>query len=248
MTILLICWLIYAAVFNRALFHRSLRSRNPSLLSRQLEKPFALLVVGATGGTGRELVGQALAQGHTVTAFVREPARLRIEHENLRVVRGDILDYASVEAAMHGQDAVLCALGHKRFFYPTRILSEGTDHLLRAMKSCHVPRLVAESSLGVGDASGRLGILSTLLVVPLLLPFYFWDRCRQERLITHSEPDWVIVRAAVLTNGAARGEYRHGNVGSYLWPSWIARADVAAFMLKQVSDDTYLGLAPGVCY
>ncbi len=246
--ILLFCWILYALAFSRLLFRRPPRSRNPHLLTRKLEGPLALLVIGATGGTGRALVQQALAQGHTVTAFVRDPKRLGIEHKNLRVARGNVLDYATVAEAMRGQDAVLCALGHRRFFYPTRILSEGTANILRAMEAEKTPRLVLESSLGVCDAAGRLGIFATLFIVPSLLAFYFWDRRRQEKLLTHAEPDWVIVRPTVLSNGAARGEYRHGNVGSYIWPTKIARADVAAFMLKQLTDDTYLGGAPGICY
>ncbi len=246
--IILLCWLIYALGLTWALFRRPPRSRNPSLLSRRLTSPLKLLVVGATGGTGRELVKQALAQGHHVTAFVRDPTRLLIEHENLKIAQGDVMNYTSVEVAMEEQDAVLCALGHKRFLYPTTILSEGTLNLLRAMKQCKVPRLVLESSLGVCDAAGRLGLIATLFMVPMVLPFYFWDRRRQERLVMHSEPDWVIVRPSVLTNGAARGEYQHGNVGSYLLPTWVARADVADFMIKQLSSDTYLGAAPGICY
>ena len=70
-----------------------------------------LAIFGATGGTGRELVTQALAQGHEVTAFARTPTKLALHHERLRVVEGNVLDYAAVEQAVIGQDAVLCALG-----------------------------------------------------------------------------------------------------------------------------------------
>jgi putative NADH-flavin reductase len=94
-----------------------------------------VLVIGATGGTGRQLVQQALEQGHQVTAFVRNPARLQMEHENLQIVKGDVLDYASVESAMRGQSAVLSALGHTRFFYPNKIQSNGMRNILRAMNS-----------------------------------------------------------------------------------------------------------------
>lgn len=192
---------------------------------------------------------QALEEGHQVTAFVRNPEKLRIEHANLRIARGNVLDYATVESAMQGQSAVISALGHKQFFYPTRILSDGTRNVLRAMASRRVPRIICESSLGVGNAVGRLGLASTFFAVPLILPFYFWDRVRQEDLIEESDVDWVIVRPAVLTNGPELGSYRHGpNVGSYIWPNRISRADVAAFMLKQLNDDTYLGAAPGVCH
>ena len=208
-----------------------------------------ILVVGATGGTGRQLVQQALELGHEVTAFVRNPARLKIEHPNLRVAQGNVLNYASVAEAMRGQQAVVSALGHKRFFYPNKILSEGTRNILRAMKACNVPRFICESSLGVGSAVGRLGLPSTLFVVPFILPMYFRDRVRQEQIIAESDVDWVIVRATILTNAAPRGEYRHGtNVGNYLLPTRISRADVANFMLKQLTDDQYLGAAPGLAW
>lgn len=150
---------------------------------------------------------------------------------------------------MRGQSAVVCALGHKRFFYPTRILSEGTRNILRAMKACHVPRLVCESSLGLGNSVGRLGLLFTFFVIPVILPFIFLDKVRQEKLIEESDADWIIVRPAVLTNGPARGSYRHGtDIGNYIWSNRISRTDVADFMLKQLTDDTYVGAAPAVCW
>jgi putative NADH-flavin reductase len=250
MKIILAGWILYAVAYNLALIRKAPRSKKTAPPSRERGNQLRVLIIGATGGTGRQLVRQALEQGHEVTAFVRNPQRLKMEHANLRNVQGDVLDYASVDAAMKGQSAVLCALGHKRLFGPTTILSRGTANIMRAMKNCGASRLICESSLGVGDAVGRLGLPATLLFVPLILPFYFWDRVRQEALIADNiDIDWVIVRPARLTNGPARGDYRHGfEVGSYIWPSRVSRADVADFMLKQLNDDTYAGTAPGICY
>ena len=208
-----------------------------------------LLVIGASGGTGRELVRQGLERGHTITAFVRSPARFPFTHERLVVVRGDVLDAASVKRAMQGQDGVVCALGHKRWFAPYRILSQGTRHLVEAMQAHGVRRLVCETSLGVGDSFGQLGLAYTLFIVPFILPFYFYDKHRQEQVIRASALDWVIVRPGALTNGRARGKWRHGRrVGNLLWTVRIARADVAAFMLDQLYDDTSLRRAVGVAW
>lgn len=208
-----------------------------------------VLIVGASGGTGRELVVQALEQGHRVTAFVRSPDRLRFHHERLALARGDVLDYASVERAVGGHDAVLSALGHKRWFYPNRILSEGTRHLVRAMEQQGVRRLVCETALGVGDSRGRAGLYYTLFVAPLILPFYFRDKERQESIIRTSSLDWTIVRPGMLTYGPRRGVYRHGpHVGHWLVTCRISRADVAEFMLRQLADDRYLRSSPGVCW
>jgi uncharacterized protein YbjT (DUF2867 family) len=237
----------YALVLSVLLWRRAPVRREPKASARVSSGPMRVLVIGATGGTGRELVQEALAQGHQVTAFVRDPAKLRAEHANLRVAKGDVLDYATVEAAMRGQEAVLSALGHRLFFYPNRIQSEGMRNILRAMKAGDVPRLICETALGMGSSVGRLGLPHTFFIVPLILPFYFWDKIRQEELIMASDRDWVIVRPGLLKNGPARGTYRYGpEAGNYFWPIPISRADVAGFMLKQLSDDAYLGLAPGI--
>jgi uncharacterized protein YbjT (DUF2867 family) len=237
----------YALVLSVLLWRKAPVRRAGKPVSRGWGNRLRVLVIGATGGTGRQLVQQALEQGHQVTAFVRDPSKLALEHPNLRVVKGDVLDYASVEDAMRGQSAVLSALGHKRFFYPNKIQSTGMRNILRAMKACDVPRLICETALGIGNSVGRLGLPHTFFILPLILPFYMWDKLRQEELIALSDRDWVIVRPGVLTNGEARGSYRHGpKVGSYLWPVRISRADVADFMLKQLTDDSYVGAAPGL--
>src|SRR4051794_17092135 len=110
-----------------------------------------VVVLGATGGTGRELVKQALELGHDVTAFVRDPAKLKIEHERLSVVQGNMLDTASLEKAIIGQDVVVSALGSPGLGKSTD-LSEGTANIIRAMDKAGVKRLVFESAIGIGDS------------------------------------------------------------------------------------------------
>ncbi len=247
--LILVLWVLYALAFTLVLLRKPPQGRSRAKVSLGKDTPLRLLIIGASGGTGRQLVEQALAQGHEVTAFVRNPARLSVQHPKLRIVQGDVLVPTSLEPAVRGQDAVLSALGHKKFLGPSRILSEGTANLLRAMKSAGVPRLICESSLGVGSTAGRGGVFATLFVYPIILPFYAWDKLRQEKLIEESDLDWVIVRPAALTNGAARGKYRSGpKAGNYLLHASISRADVAAFMLQQLSDDRFLGSAVGLCY
>jgi putative NADH-flavin reductase len=248
-----------------------------------------ILVFGATGGSGRHIVEQALAQGHIVTAFVRDPARIQLVHENLRVVRGDISRYDSVEAAVAGQEAVLSALGVRLpvrtvifiavacqvlnrlvtlpgpaalfveigvpilvillLFRRNTVLSEGTRNIVRAMEKLGVRRLVCESSLGVGDSKWRLGLLHNLIAIPLFLRNVFADKEVQEGIIKESTLDWVIVRPTALTNGPRRKVYRAGSgIGHWFLPTRISRADVADFMLKQVTDAAYLSKTPGLAY
>lgn len=232
----------YALAYSASLwFVRSKgAAKPPAAVPRS--KASRLLVIGATGGTGRQLVLQALERGYTVTAFVRRRGQLKVESERLTVCEGDVLDPVAVDRAMTGQDAVLCALGHKRFLFPTRILSTGTANLLAAMTAHGVARLVCLTSMGLGGSVGRLGLLHTLCILPLVLPFYFWDKARQERLIGASETLWTVVRPCTLTDGARTGRLRTGpRSGSYLLTRTIARADVAAFMLAQLDSAENIG-------
>ncbi len=248
MTTLLLLLIVYAIALSIGLARRGLTSVTKISVVPTGRPVTRILIIGATGGTGRQLLVRALEQGYVVRALVRDPDKLSVEHPHLTVVHGDVLDYSAVEKAVRGQDAVISALGHKRFFVLTRILSEGTRNVLRAMETHSVRRIVCETSLGIGDSVGRMGLYYSLLVIPFILPLYFWDKTRQERLIAASKLEWVIVRPAVLTNAIARGVSHHGRkVGSFLWTVRIARADVADFMLKQLVNDSYLGTAVGVC-
>jgi putative NADH-flavin reductase len=248
MTIIIVLAL-YALALNLLLWREGFHSAQNPRERSSTRKPARILIIGATGGTGRQLVEQALERDYTVTALVRNPARLGIEHPRLKVVRGDVLDYESLAAAMQGQDAVVSALGHKRFFYATRILSNGTGNILRAMEASGVRRFVCETALGFGNTTGRMGLLYTFLIIPFVLPFYFYDKTRQEHLIAKSNLDWIIVRPGALTNGSKRGVYRQGfNIGSFITGARISRADVADFMLDQLESDDYLRTAPGVSW
>ena len=208
-----------------------------------------ILVIGSTGGTGRAIVEQALAQGHHVTAFARRPEEVTLRHERLEIAQGNVLDEKSVSEAVQGKDAVLSALGHKQWFIKTSILSEGTRNIIAAMQKHGVKRFVCETTLGIGDTRGKLGLYYTLFVIPVIVFFYFKDKERQERYIQESGLDWVIVRPGQLTNGRKRGTYRHGTeVGSWWRTVTISRADVADFMLKQLTEDAYLRKTPGIAY
>jgi uncharacterized protein YbjT (DUF2867 family) len=227
--------------------YRSGASRATGSTGSSGPRPTRILIVGATGATGRRLVARALEEGLWVTALARNPSALRMEHECLTVVRGDVLDPASMDAAMRGQEAVLSALGHKRYISPTRILSEGTRNVVRAMEAHGVHRFVCMSSLGIGDSAGRMGLYYTLLVIPLILPFYFWDKTRQEAIVAASNLDWTIVRPAALTHGSKRGRVRHGaGVGNFIWTVTVPRADVADFMLEQLASSACSRAAVGV--
>ncbi len=208
-----------------------------------------LLIIGGTGGTGKELIKQALEGDHRVTALVRDPNKIKIKHSNLIVLKGNVLDIESLEKAAVGQEAVLSALGHKRFFIKTTILSEGTKNIISTMKKYDVKRFICITSLGINDSRFKLGLYYTLFVIPVILFFYFLDKSKQEKLIIESGLDWTIVRPGQLFNGKKRAKYKHGPaVGNYVLTKTISRADVAHFMLNQLTDKGYLYKTPGIAY
>jgi len=208
-----------------------------------------ILIIGGTGGTGRQLINQALEEGHEVTALVRNPAKLKLSHQRLQVIKGDVLDREVVQQAMSGQEAVLSVLGHKQFIIKTSILSRGTKNLIDGMKAQGVDRFICVTTLGIGDSRFRLGLYYTLFVIPFIVFFYFRDKEKQEKLIRNSKLNWTIVRPGQLINTKKRGVYKHGpKVGSYILTKMISRADVAHFMLKQLSGNVYSRKTVGITY
>lgn len=208
-----------------------------------------LLIIGGTGGIGRELIKQALESGHIVCALIRNPKNLKIEHPNLKIIEGNVLDFDKVKMSVSGQDAVISSLGHKRFFIKTTILSEGTKNIIQAMELQNVKRFICITSLGINNSRFKMGLYYTLFVIPVIIFFYFWDKSKQEKLIQNSKLDWTIVRPGQLTNGKKRGKYKHGlNVGNYILTKMISRADVAHFILSQLNDKAYVHQTPGITY
>jgi putative NADH-flavin reductase len=207
-----------------------------------------LLVFGATGGTGRELLIQALDQGHSVMAYARDPAKIEdIQHSRLTVVRGDVLEAAAVRSVVAGHDGVLVTIGAGAM--RTALREEGTRNIVEAMQSAGVKRLICQSSLGVGDSRANLRFFTKYIVVGIFLRHAFADHELQEAVVRKSSLDWTIVRPPHLKDGPRTGVYRHGfSTTDRRIEDWISRADVADFMLKQLVDDRYLRQAPGVSY
>ena len=206
-----------------------------------------IFIVGGTGGTGRQVIEQALLENHLVTALVRNPVKLNTDHSNLKVIKGNILEPGTFEQAIKENEVVISALGHKRFFIKTNILSEGTKNIVNAMEKHKVKRLICITSMGVNDSRFRLGLYYTLFVIPVILLFYFLDKEKQERIIRQSSLDWTIVRPGQLTNGKKRTTYRHGSkLGSYIFTKMVSRADVAHFILQEVKNDKYIKKSPSI--
>ena len=205
-----------------------------------------VLIFGATGTVGRELVTQALEVGHTVIAFARDPSKLEIEHPSLEIIEGDVMDSAIVDRAVTGHDAVVVALGAG---IQGQVRSTGTRNIIQAMQRHGVRRLVCLSTLGVGDSRVHLNFYWKYIMFGMLLRGAFADHVSQEEHVIRSGLDWTIVRPAAYTDGERTGNYRHGfPATAKALKLKVSRADVADFVLTQLADNSYVNMTPGVSY
>lgn len=200
-----------------------------------------ILIFGATGSTGRCLVVEALAREHAVSAFVRDPARLPVQHAGLRVISGDVMNADSVEAAITGHDAVLCALGvlpgaradASRSQRGVPVCSVGTRNILSGMAKHGVKRLVVQSAASVGESrhTGRFG---AGWIVRTVMRDIMEDKERQDALLKASTADWTLVRPVKLVERAATGQINSGEELSWSLASKVSFADVAVFMVAAI--------------
>ncbi|MGK6323349.1 NAD(P)-dependent oxidoreductase [Sphingomonas sp. DT-51] len=207
-----------------------------------------VLVLGATGGTGRRIVEQAQVRGLRVSALVRS----RASADGLgdaRVVLGDARDTAALREALRGQDAVVSALGTPASpFRKVTLLSEATRALVDAMRAQDVRRLVAITGMGTGDSRGHGGPLFDRLIFPLLLRHVYADKDRQETIVRDSDLDWTLVRPAVLSDAPARGRVRALEDLSGFHGGTISRTDVATFVLDALDSSTWRQHAPLIAW
>jgi hypothetical protein len=154
---------------------------------------------------------------------------------------------------MIGQQAVLCAIGPRARTgigeTPKNVVSVATRHIIESMERCGTRRLISLSSVAVGDSRGKrqaglfFGLFQEMILIPFFLKEQFRDKERQEEMVRESAVEWVLVRPTSLVDRPARGKFRIAQSGEAV-PGRIARADVAAFMVDQLTSNDYVGKAP----
>ena len=206
-----------------------------------------IVVFGASGNTGKQLVEQALAAGYEVVAYVRNPSKLNISHEHLTVIQGELSDAALIETAVKGTDAVLSALG-PRGGSKNKPLTQGMQNIIAAMKNQGVRRLIMTSTLSAKDSKDKPDFRTKAMVnlVKTTMHAAYEDIVSVAETVRASDLDWTIVRLAILNNKPKSGKVKVGYVGSGEVGTQISRADIADFMLKQIDDTKYLREAPAI--
>lgn len=208
-----------------------------------------VMILGATGGTGKEAMTAALAAGHEVTALARRPEAIALAHERLHAVKGDVLDPASVRAAMRGQQAVLSAFGPSSGAKPGTLISQGILNVTRAMKEEGVRRLVFESGLMVGDGRG-MNLFKRAMVAAFRAMNHalYLDKVIAEKTVRESGLDFIIVRPPALKHAPARGGVRVGPDLDVDLFAGLSHADVAAAMVGCLEGTSHLGQTVDLSY
>lgn len=206
-----------------------------------------IAVFGATGGTGKLLVEQALALGYQVVAYVRNPSKLNVKDEHLTVVEGKLSDQTLIENTIKGADVVISLLG-PRGGSKGKPLTQGMQNIVAAMKTQGVCRLIATSTLSAKDPKDKPDLRAKAMVslVRTMMHAAYEDIISVAETIRSSELDWTIVRLSLLNNKSKSGKVKAGYIGTGEVGTSISRADIADFMLKQIGDTKYLRQAPAI--
>jgi biliverdin reductase / flavin reductase len=200
-----------------------------------------ILIIGASGRLGRCLVEQALAANFAVTALARSPTSLRMAHERLAVVRGDLLEAASLERILPGHDAILVSVAPKvKFRQQSNLLSQGARNLCFAMSKLQGARLLWVTSAGVDPqyVKGK-NFLYRRIIKPFFLANIYADFKLSEEILEKSSLTWSVVRPSRLTDGPLTKTYRVQANGVPENATEISRADVAHFMLRESVEPQY---------
>jgi uncharacterized protein YbjT (DUF2867 family) len=207
-----------------------------------------VLVIGASHGIGLETVKALLAAGYDVRALARSASKIAVDDVRLEKVDGNALDRGTVDRALNGADAVIQSLGvsfgPEALLKGTTLFSRATRILVDAMRASGPKRLIVVTGLGAGDSRGHGGLLHDAVIFPLVLKRVYDDKDIAEQIIKASGLDWTIVRPGALTSGPAKRAYEVQTDPASWHGGFIARADVADFLARQVSDTAYIGKTP----
>ncbi|MFI8687792.1 NAD(P)-dependent oxidoreductase [Rossellomorea sp. NPDC077527] len=202
-----------------------------------------LIVFGATGGTGKEVVKQALADGHEVTAFIRNPIKMSDEHPLLTIVQGDALSTKDVGNALTGHEAVISCLGSNGL-KETNILTEMTKNILNGMKTHNIERIAYVASAGINkEIPGLTGKLSQFILRNVLK-----DHGDAVEEIKKQGVHYTIARPMQLTTQPLSKTYRQDTHSIPVKGRKIGRADVAHFLLQSVVQGKHMNESIGLAY
>jgi uncharacterized protein YbjT (DUF2867 family) len=197
-----------------------------------------LFVIGATGRTGQEIVQQALARNHHVTAFVRSPENITLQNERLTVLKGNAMDENQLFRAVQNHDAVVSTLGPREVFKPSSMLHDSAVATTRAMNRAGVRRLVVLSA-----AAHFPGLLNR--IASFIMRNHMRDSLAMEAIVQASDLDWTIARPPRLTQEDYITYRTRENAAPRMGFS-VSRKAVAAFMLEAIEQKKHFHQIVGI--
>lgn len=198
-----------------------------------------VVIFGANGKTGLHLVEQALESGHEVVAYIRKAGSIKFQ-KNLKIIVGNLNETLKIKDAISGADACICALGGGSLTHHAIEIKQGVENIISAMEQLNIPKFIYMSSIGAGESRLLMAQPFRFLVCNLILSVPLADHNSNEEKIFNSKLNWTIVRPGSLTDGSKTGNLQHGTqIKPMKGNRRISRANVAAFMLQQLTDDHY---------
>ena len=201
-----------------------------------------IIVFGATGGVGKSVVAQALEAGLEVTAFVRTPSKMDINHENLKLIQGNAFNQEEVSGAIIGHDAVVSCIGSNQGMKESTEIQEMTKNIVDGMKAHSVERIIYTASAGIHKEIP--GLSGKLVMFMLKNPLK--DHRAAVDYIQANGLNYTIVRPMGLTDQPFTGKYRESATSVPEKSRTIPRADVAHFILKALTDPNYKHASIGI--
>jgi putative NADH-flavin reductase len=208
-----------------------------------------LVVLGANGGIGNMVVRQALNAGHNVTAILRTPGKLEIRHPNLQIVRGDVMKPGTLNEYLKNKDVVISSIGNSSLKKMT-LYSMGNKNLINSLNTIGVTRafFISASGLEVNPTHSLLVRLATRFILQSLLRNMYSDLWAMEKIIKESNINWTIIRPPRLVDSPVTGNYRTAIEGFLNKGLKISRADVAHFIVNNLTNKTIVRKVVEVAY
>lgn len=210
---------------------------------------YKVVVLGANGGIGLQAVLAALKAGHTVTAILRTPTNLQIAHPNLQIVQGDVMKPEALDTYLENKDVIISAIG-KNSLKKTTLYSQGNQNLMEAMKRVGTTRafFISASGLVVNPSHSLLMRLATKFILQTLLRNMYADLWRMEKIVKESAINWTIIRPPKLLDKPETGKYRIA-IDAFLNKGFkISRADIAHFIVSNLTNEALFNKTVEVAY
>lgn len=197
-----------------------------------------IIVFGAAGGTGKQVVKQALLKGHKVTAVVRNPTALTFRHERLDIVRGDVFQLRTFESAVVGKDVVISCLGIQRR-EPTTVYSEGISNILKVMQAAGVKRIICLSAAAVVVPPKSSFLMKFIIknILQRIFKYTYADMRIMEKILLESNLKWAVIRPPWLRDSRRTSKYRTAVNKTLPNPSKLSRADLAEYIVNHLADE-----------